>query len=29
MNAVLYAGKGPATALRELMTRDLKAEADL
>ena len=29
MNAVLYAGKSPATALRELMTRDLKAEADL
>lgn len=29
MNAVLYRGKDPAAAVRELMTRDLKAEADL
>lgn len=29
MNAVLYRGKSPATAVRELMTRGLKAEADL
>jgi glycerol-3-phosphate dehydrogenase (NAD(P)+) len=29
MNAVLYHGRSPAEALRHLMTRDLKAEADL
>ena len=29
MHAVIYEGKDPAAALRELMTRNLKAEAEL